>query len=268
MGWAGKKMVGWEVDASRAFCAMDHYGMITKVSGTTGNVRLALDVTVNSDPWVKGGAGTYVLELNRDGEKVAGTFSGTFNGTAVTGAAAGTIRQQPWPSKDAKYSMHAPGEHPRLIFRTGDLQALRARAATPEGKALLARLDTVLEKPWTLWHPMGYAFKNQITGNEKWAVKAKEEMDATRQGRQQKDSRYSYTRPGGRLRAGSSYASMAMTYDLLYDWLEPNYRAGLAKEIQDKVWGQLAYKTSGGQHSPRSTTTARGKAVRARPSLP
>jgi len=251
MGWAGVKMTGWQRGGG-AFCAMDHNGTIADVSGATGKVKLAVDVTVNPDPWVKGGEARYVLELERDGPKVSGSFAGTFKGREVKGPVAGTIRAHPWPKPDSTYSMHAPGEHPRLIFRKSDLPALRARAKTPEGKALLARLDAVLAQPWTLWHPMGYAFKYQITGDEKWAVKARQEIDAARGGRRQKDSRYSYTGPNGKLRAGPSYAAMAMAYDLLYDRLDPAYRKALARELQNKVWGQLAYKTGGGQHSPRS----------------
>ena len=34
----------------------------------------------------------------------------------------------------------APEEHPRLLFRKADLPALRARAETPEGQAMLKRL--------------------------------------------------------------------------------------------------------------------------------
>lgn len=38
----------------------------------------------------------------------------------------------------------APGEHPRLFFRRGDLPELRRRAATPEGKQIVARLRELL----------------------------------------------------------------------------------------------------------------------------
>ncbi len=37
-----------------------------------------------------------------------------------------------------------PGEHPRLLFRKSELPALRARAETPEGRAILARLRELL----------------------------------------------------------------------------------------------------------------------------
>jgi hypothetical protein len=236
MGWAGKKMVGWAEDGSRAFNQMDHTGTVTVVRDDSKTIRLELDVTVNPDPWVAGGPARYVLELARDGERLAGTFTGTFKGQPVKGTASGTQRAAPWPGPDAKYAMHAPGEHPRLIIRKDDLPALKARAAAPHGQALLARLNETLARPWTLWHPMGWAFKYQLTGDRKWAEKAREEVEAARQGKQQKDSRYSYTKPGGKLRAGSSYAAIAMAYDLCYDVWDPAYRQALAKEIQEKVW--------------------------------
>lgn len=253
MGWAGRKMVGWVDDRSRSYNQMDHFGTVTAVRDDGTKIQLETELTINPDPWVSGGKATYALELVREKDgKIAGTFTGTFNGKELKGTVRGTQRDSPWPSPDAKYAMHRPGEHPRLIFRSSDLAQLRARAKTDEGRAILARLDAILEKPWTLWHPMGYAFKYQLTGDEQWAKKARQEIDAARKGRQQQDGRYSYTRPGGKLRAGSSYAAIAMAYDLCYDALEPEYRRALASEIQKKVWGELAYRTGGGQHSPRS----------------
>jgi hypothetical protein len=78
-----------------------------------------------------------------------------------------------------------------------------------------------------------------------------------RSGKQQKDSRYSYASPGGRLRAGPSYAAIAEAYDLCYDAWEPAYREKLAAEIQEKVFNtsggnDLVLKTGGGQHHPQS----------------
>jgi hypothetical protein len=73
-----------------------------------------------------------------------------------------------------------------------------------------------------------------------------------RAGKQQRDKRYSWTNPGSRLRAGSSFAAIAMAYDLCYDTWEADYRRELARAIQDKVFPWLVVKTRGGQHSPRS----------------
>ena len=259
LGWSGPLFDGWRVDGSRAHDSMDDEGVLTEVKESGDKIALAVNMTINPDPWVKGGSGTYAVELTRglskDPAKAAlltGTFTGTYNGQAVKGKAAGWIRAACWPSPAAGCTPCAGGEHPRLIFRKGDLPALKQRAATAEGKAILARLDFVLAKAWTLWHPMGYAFKYQLTGEKKYADLAKEHVEMARSGKQQVDRRYSYRSPGGKLRAGSSYAAIAMAYDLCYDAWAPAYRKELAREIQNKVFPGLVTKTGGGQHSPRS----------------
>ena len=49
----------------------------------------------------------------------------------------------PWPSGVPNFQAPASGEHPRLFFRKADLAEIRKRAATAEGKAILAK--SVLE---------------------------------------------------------------------------------------------------------------------------
>jgi hypothetical protein len=50
----------------------------------------------------------------------------------------------------------AAGEHPRLVFRRSDVPGLRSRADTPEGRVIVARMNELLEGPWTLWQGAGY----------------------------------------------------------------------------------------------------------------
>jgi formylglycine-generating enzyme required for sulfatase activity len=143
---------------------------------------------------------------------------------------------------------HAPvaaGEHPRLLFRRSDLPALRARAATPEGQAILRRLRYLLngaegegpaphasraseaypkEKVQTLpvgtltiGHPAGYGLLYQLTGEARYAEWGRESFEQLLAGVRDRDPRYSFRRPGGALRAGPSLGWMAVGYDLCYD---------------------------------------------------
>ena len=252
LGWAGPRLVGWRVDGSRAYNAIDHEGVLTEVRETEGRLRLVVDMAINADPWVPGGPAEHALDLSRTGNAIAGTFTGTFKGEPVKGKVTGQVRAKPWPGPVGGYVPLQPKEHPRLIFRKDDLPALKRRAKTPEGQAILKRLDLLLERRFTLWHAMGYGLKFQLTGETKYADLARKHVEMARAGTQQRDSRYSWTRPGGRLRAGSSFAAIAMAYDLCYEAWEPAYRRGMAKAIQDKVSPWLVIKTRGGQHSPRS----------------
>ncbi len=47
---------------------------------------------------------------------------------------------RPWPAPVPGWKAPKPGEHPRLLFRKADIPALRERAKTPEGQAILKRL--------------------------------------------------------------------------------------------------------------------------------
>lgn len=95
------------------------------------------------------------------------------------------IDPRPWWKPIAGFTPPVADEHPRLLFRKADLPALRQRAQTAEGKAMLARLRKLLDgkdgetlptvfsdtppdnhrksKPlpigaFTSWHAMGYGF--------------------------------------------------------------------------------------------------------------
>src|SRR5436190_1829354 len=63
---------------------------------------------------------------------------------AVSASAGAGEKEQPWPTPVAGWKAPAAGEHPRLFFRKADLPALKKRAETPEGKAILARLKVLL----------------------------------------------------------------------------------------------------------------------------
>ena len=260
---------------------VDDEGVLTDVKDDGGRLRLVVDMQINDGPWVAGGRGRYTLDLKRDGRSLTGTFEGTFDKRPcsiggpggrkqVRGQAAGTIAEKVWPTPAADWKPLQPGEHPRLIFRKSDLPALRKRMEAPEGKAILARLKMILARDgreWTLWHGMGYGMLYQLTGDREYAALARQHVQYARTGeRANVDGRYSYVRPGGKLRAGSSYAAIAMAYDLCYEAWDADYRRGLARELDRKLWEGtdaslvqsepaapgLVIKTGGGQHSPHS----------------
>ncbi len=294
MGWAGGTFSGGRWDKGRALNSMDHEGQIASVEDHGDRVRIVVEMVVHPDPWVPGGAGRYVLDLERDGTNYAGSFEGSFNGKPVKGRVSGRQREDLWPSPVAGVEPFEPGEHPRLIFRRGDLAALKRRMETPEGRAMLDRLRALLggdDMPtvfnratqaygggtkgmpigegYTLWHGMGFGFLYQVTGETKYADLARRCVEKAREGVRDRDQRYSYVRPGGKLRAGSSFAAIAHAYDFCYEAWPEAYRRELAREIQDKVFAPgpidfseramaepvdtgLVFKTGGGQHSPLS----------------
>jgi hypothetical protein len=214
----------------------------------------------------------------------------------VKGEARGRRRDRPWPDLYPGREPFAPGEHPRLLFRASDLPALRARAETETGKEILARLRLVLggdgktlptryttatkaygeeEKnlplgTYTLWHGMGYGLLYQLTEDAAYAELARHCVQKALDGQRDRDPRYSFVRPGGKLRGGPSYAAVALAYDLCYGAWDEGFRQEVARRIQDAVMvstprefsteqalvepvdGDLVFNTLGGQHSPHA----------------
>ena len=168
--------------------------------------------------------------------------------------------QSPWPAPVAGWQAPAAGEHPRLFFRRADIPDLRKRADTPEGRAILARLKTLLgggeampkvfgaarqaydknEKKedlpvgtYTLWHGAGFGLLYQVTGESKYADLGRQCVEKAFDGQRDRDDRYSWVKPGGALRAGPSIGAIAMAYDLCYDGWDEEFRTKVGQELQN-----------------------------------
>ncbi|MFP4053421.1 MAG: hypothetical protein ACLFV7_06110 [Phycisphaerae bacterium] len=296
LGWAGpmRDRRGVLTLRERQYNQMDHEGTVKAGTDANGGLVLNVEMTINPDPWIPGGKASYTLRLQRDGNVFTGTCVGRYNGRPVDGKVTGERMGYLWPAPIEDIAPAKPNEHPRLLFRKSDLPGIRKRLQTPQGREILARLKTTLgggeEMPshysrarraygdgnerlavggYTLWHGMGFGFLYQVTGEEKYARLARQCVDKALAGQRDRDPRYSWVRPGGKLRAGSSYAAIAMAYDLCYDAWDEGYRKAIARKIQDKVFlpgsantGRkamkepvdvgLVLKTGGGQHSPWS----------------
>lgn len=152
-----------------------------------------------------------------------------------------------------------PGEHPRLLFRRHDLPDLRAKAATPEGRAVLRRLRFLLDgdqgetmtgrfnsarrydettgssPPGTLTvgHAAGYGLLYQLTGDSRYAQFGRECFERALEGVRDRDSRYSFRQPGGALRAGPTLGWMAVGYDLCYEGWDEATRERLGRALLD-----------------------------------
>lgn len=178
----------------------------------------------------------------------------------VVGVPAQAQETAPWPADVPGFVAPAPGEHPRLLFRRSDLPALRKKARTPEGKAILRRLrhllgnngeafpdkfspatkgypgpgryrNLVIKEPgyFTISHAAGYGLLYQLTGEQKYADLGREAFEKMMAGTRDIDSRYSFVGPNGELRSGSSWAIAALGYDLCYDGWDEAFRGKVAK---------------------------------------
>ncbi len=153
-------------------------------------------------------------------------------------------RTAPWHVAVPDHPAVAAGEHPRLLFRRSELPALRHKARSPEGQAILKRLRQLLdgddgehmttrfnpagkaysdqksEPPigtYTIGHAAGYGLLYQLSGDSKYAEFGRQYFEKALAGTRDRDGRYSFRQPGGALRAGPTLGWMAVGYDLCYD---------------------------------------------------
>jgi hypothetical protein len=204
--------------------------------------------------------GTYRLQATVAGKPPI-KVTGSFDGKVLAGlpAAPKVVTSSLEAAAVKGFVPVQPGEHPRLLFRKADLPALRKRAETVEGKAILARLRMLLggngetfptvfspskktgdltreqlqelDKPgvFTIGHAAGYGLLYQLTGEKKYADLGRQAFEKMMEGVRDVETRYALVGPGGELRSGWSWGFSALGYDLCYDGWDPEFRANVAK---------------------------------------
>ena len=177
----------------------------------------------------------------------------------------------PWWVPTAGFQPPAPGEHPRLFFRKADVPALRRKAQTPDGKAIVERLRLLLggggeslpttfnttpphnhdQSPklpvgtFTTWHCVGYGMLHVLTGEAKYAELSRRAVQLCFDGRIDRDNRYGWATPGTTFRAGPVLAGIGLAYDFCYDAWPDDFRRKVALSIQD--YARQAHETGGGK---------------------
>lgn len=229
--------------------------------------------------------------MNCVGSRVAATISSIGVGLALVFGAGETLPAAeglpaPWPADVPGFVAPAPGEHPRLFFRKGDLPALRAKAESPEGRAIVARLRKLLdgadgnampkqhrpedapygdrsqpvelpEGAYTMSHAAGYGLLYQLTGDRRYADLGRECFEWAWRGIRDRDAkgRYAWKDPQGALRAGVALGWYAVGYDLCCDGWDEAFRMKAAQAIQDYNEGSfqsLPELARGARHHPGS----------------
>ena len=198
---------------------------------------------------------------------------------------AACAQETPWPAPVPNFKAPASGEHPRLLFRKACIAALRDRAKTPEGQAIIKRLRLCLNGGdgesmptkfgvkgpvdkdgsgplegappgvFTFSHVAGFGMLYVLTGDKKYADLGRECMEKTLEGYRDRDQRYSFKAPYGALRAGPSLGWTALGYDLCYDGWDDAYRGKVAEAIQsynEGKWLSLEELARGARQHPGS----------------
>ncbi len=207
--------------------------------------------------------GTYKLTVKIDGKPDV-QFEGSFDGSWSEGIARLKTDDRPWFVPIKGFKPPAAGEHPRLLFRKSDLPALRKKAQTPEGQAMIKRLrylldgkdgetmttvfspathaymgggykNTTVDTPgvYTISHAAGYGLLYQLTGDKKYAQFGKQCFEKALAGTRDRDDRYSFRGPGGPLRGGPTVGWYAVGYDLCYDGWDTATREKFGRAIAE-----------------------------------
>jgi HEAT repeat protein len=158
----------WEttvVGTGRTYNQGFHVGTVEE----TGDCRLRIEMQVNDDPWVTGGFGEYEItlecgdssplsfssragngqglagaqcpDIQSDDEsshyvEITGSYRGRYNCRPVSGEVTGRLLPLRPPSASDVPPLES-GEHPRLVFRRGEVPAMRRRAQTEIGRAIV-----------------------------------------------------------------------------------------------------------------------------------
>lgn len=177
----------------------------------------------------------YRVQLKRSADRLfVGTWSGNYKGPQRTGRAEAELLPPLAPPK-AGFRPIEPGEHPRLLFRKSDLPALRRKAETPFGRAVLAKMNDAV----------GLGVKYQLTGDRKYAEQSRKFVERLLEGD------YSLARaPGshhGMLHWAAVWEQPAVAYDLCYDAWPADFR----RRVETFLW--LWTRRILGQHTMFNT---------------
>ncbi|MGD0896783.1 MAG: hypothetical protein ABR915_03035 [Thermoguttaceae bacterium] len=228
----------WQVEAwgdTPWFNCGHHSGQITKSEQRGGKTRLSVVMNIEGVPRVPGGKAQFDLELDRKGDRLDGAYRGTFLDNAVEGKASGQV-QPALVRQVPGFAPLDPGEHPRLIFRKRDLAAIKRRAATPEGKAILEMLT--LRAPVrevgqagdrrSSWIAANWGAVYQLTGDQEAADKARRILV---------DEIVKRPMPQDRadLHIAPRLLGAALAYDLCYDAWDAEFRAMLTGYLRSAM---------------------------------
>ena len=181
------------------------------------------------DYWKSLGEASWEIELRRDGQKLEGTYTGKFSNTPVKGAALGQLTE-PFARDVAGHTAPNANEHPRLLFRKGDIETIRKTIQSPQGQTVFKQFRELIGRdkggfsyggtrsgtagfPYTEgYHAAGHAFVYLFTGEKAELQRAKELTEIA-------------LKPSGEMGGwgmAQRMTGVALAYDLCgQDWDEP-----------------------------------------------
>ncbi len=198
-----------------------HRGAVKSSSVTPEQITMELLVDITPDKWIPAAQGEYTLTMKVEGDRLDGTFEGNFKDREVSGKVWGWS----FPAEPVVegFVPLEPQEHPRILFRKSDLPTLRAKAKTPLGQVAMKKMEQT---------PIGLGVLYQLTGEKKWADRARERLDLVLADKAVPG--WYGTRAFTALRpTGGQIEQAAVSYDLCYDAWDEEYKAQIRSWLTD-----------------------------------
>ena len=196
---------------------VDHQGTVV-VTKTDNAWQLDVDLKVQShpgDPQLI--PANYQIEIIPYKDSFLGSYRGQYQEKTLIGKVTGSKSDLQF-TRLQNHQPITPKEHPRLIFRAEELPLLKKKAQTPDGKAIIRRLEQTLQTeiqyggfvPTGGYHAAGHCFLSLLNNDTRAAETAWQIVEK------------SMANPGKRLLEHSPIvAGVALAYDLCYSqWNE------------------------------------------------
>ncbi len=236
---------------------VDHLGTV-KVLKTDSIWQLNVNLNIQPHPWqTEVQPADYKIKLIPYKGGIIGSYQGKFNQKSLKGSVIGQINPL-WPIPVPHYQPLQSQEHPRLVFRSSQLSALREKAKTPQGQAILTQLKKSLQKPP---HYQGFVPNGgyQATGHCFFAVLNQDTSSADR-GWQLVEN--SMQKPEDTLlKQSPTVAGIALAYDLCYPFWTETRRQQVTRWLQGQINNLMRGDSpqNGWNSNPGSNWNARAK---------
>lgn len=220
----------WQKDVyGRGLSRLVHSGHIRDIKSSAAQSVLDVRMVIAGDAWIRGFTADYRLTLRVHERKVTGTYTYRADDQAYEGKLTGRIEDLPEVAKD--FVPPQPGEHPRLLIRRSEIPRLKQLAQSPWGKKLIARMKkirpddhSIADVPGDPYLPKGisaYGLANgllfNLTGELKYADNCRQFIEATWN-----------DNSGNNMESANRRLTIALTYDLAYHGLPPDFRTIVA----------------------------------------
>jgi hypothetical protein len=187
-----------------------HYGRLMEIAADSNSVRLALHLQINAPGYAAADEAFYALALTRRGDALIGDHKGRAGPRPCQGPARAEMRPAAVPPP--AFTLPAIGQHPRLLFQTNALDAIRAHALTAPGQAAVRRIQALADDPLAL------AVLHALTGEASFADRAAQTIE--------------WVGAAARSPDAVTCLNRALAFDTIYPTLAPARRATLAARIR------------------------------------